>query len=105
MKSIIRKRDSAIFPLSRLPVFMVMCLPWQESMSRTCIHVNDEHHDSTHVISEAGARPDQRQDNKEPLAKKKVQKALWLLIPEVEEVVASRPMWGNSSIFSFERFM
>ena len=34
---------------------------------------------------------DQIQDHKDPLIRKKVQEALWLLEPEVEEVVTSKP--------------
>lgn len=34
---------------------------------------------------------DQIQDHKDPLVRKKVQEALWLLVPEVEEVVTSKP--------------
>ena len=36
-------------------------------------------------------RLDQIQDHKDPLVQKKVQEALWLLVPEVEEVVTSKP--------------
>ena len=34
---------------------------------------------------------DQIQDHKDPLIRKKVKDALWLLEPEVEEVVTSKP--------------
>jgi hypothetical protein len=34
---------------------------------------------------------DQIQDHKDPLIQKKVREALWLLVPEVEEVVTSKP--------------
>jgi hypothetical protein len=34
---------------------------------------------------------DRIQDHKDPLIRKKVQEALWLLVPEVEEVVTSKP--------------
>ena len=34
---------------------------------------------------------DQIQDHKNPLVQKKVQEALWLLVPGVEEVVTSKP--------------
>ncbi len=34
---------------------------------------------------------DQIQDHKDPLIQKKVQEALWLLIPVVEEIVTSKP--------------
>jgi hypothetical protein len=34
---------------------------------------------------------DQIQDHKDPLVKKKVREALWLLVPEVEDVVTSKP--------------
>jgi hypothetical protein len=34
---------------------------------------------------------DQIQDHKDPLVRKKAQEALWLLEPEVEEVVTSKP--------------
>jgi hypothetical protein len=34
---------------------------------------------------------DQIQGHKDPLVRKKVQEALWLLVPEVEEVVTSKP--------------
>ena len=34
---------------------------------------------------------DQVRDHKDPLVRKKVQEALWLLEPEVEEVVTSKP--------------
>jgi hypothetical protein len=34
---------------------------------------------------------DQIQGHKDPLIQKKVQEALWLLVPEVEEVVTSKP--------------
>ena len=36
-------------------------------------------------------RLDQIQDHKDPLVQKKVHEALWLLVPEVEEVVTSKP--------------
>lgn len=36
-------------------------------------------------------RLDQIQDHKDPLVQKKVKEALWLLVPEVEEVVTSKP--------------
>ena len=34
---------------------------------------------------------DQIQDHKNPVIRKKVQEALWLLVPQVEEVVTSKP--------------
>ena len=34
---------------------------------------------------------DQIQDHKDPRIRKKVQEALWLLVPEVEDVVTSKP--------------
>jgi len=34
---------------------------------------------------------DRIQDHKDPLIRKKVQEALWLLVPKVEEVVTSKP--------------
>jgi len=34
---------------------------------------------------------DQIQDHKNPVIRKKVQEALWLLVPKVEEVVTSKP--------------
>ena len=34
---------------------------------------------------------DQIQGHRDPLIQKKVQEALWLLVPEVEEVVTSKP--------------
>ncbi len=34
---------------------------------------------------------DQIQDHKDPRIRKKVQEALWLLVPKVEEVVTSKP--------------
>jgi hypothetical protein len=34
---------------------------------------------------------DQIQDHKDPLIQKKVHEALWLLVPEVEEIVTSKP--------------
>lgn len=34
---------------------------------------------------------DQIQDHKNPLIQKKVQEALWLLVPKVEDVVTSKP--------------
>ncbi|MDD1678379.1 MAG: hypothetical protein LUO93_04245 [Methanomicrobiales archaeon] len=34
---------------------------------------------------------DQMQDHKDPLIRKKVREALWLLVPEVEDVVTSKP--------------
>ena len=37
------------------------------------------------------AKLDRIQDHKDPLVRKKVQEALWLLAPEVEEVVTSKP--------------
>jgi len=36
-------------------------------------------------------RLDQIQGHKDPLIQKKVQEALWLLVPEVEDVVTSKP--------------
>ena len=36
-------------------------------------------------------RLDQIQDHKDPLMREKAQKALWLLVPEVEDVVTSKP--------------
>jgi hypothetical protein len=36
-------------------------------------------------------RLDQMQDHKDPLIREKVQEALWLLVPEVEDVVTSKP--------------
>jgi len=45
------------------------------------------------ALIEAGviALLDQIRDHKDPLVQKKVQEALWLLEPEVEEVVTSKP--------------
>lgn len=45
------------------------------------------------ALIEAGviALLDQIQDHKDPMVRKKVQEALWLLEPEVEEVVTSKP--------------
>jgi hypothetical protein len=45
------------------------------------------------ALIEAGviALLDQVQDHKDPLVRKKVREALWLLEPEVEEVVTSKP--------------
>jgi hypothetical protein len=45
------------------------------------------------ALIEAGviALLDQIQEHKDPLIQKKVQEALWLLEPEVEEVVTSKP--------------
>ena len=45
------------------------------------------------ALIEAGviALLDQIQEHKDPLVQKKVQEALWLLEPEVEEVVTSKP--------------
>ncbi len=37
------------------------------------------------------ARLDRIQDHKDPLVSKKVREALWLLTPEVEEVITSKP--------------
>jgi hypothetical protein len=37
------------------------------------------------------ARLDQIQDHKDPLIREKAQEALWLLVPEVEDVVTSKP--------------
>jgi len=34
---------------------------------------------------------DRMQDDKDPLIREKVQEALWLLVPEVEEAVTSKP--------------
>ena len=36
-------------------------------------------------------RLDQLQNHKDPLMRKKAQEALWLLVPEVEDVVTSKP--------------
>ena len=37
------------------------------------------------------ARLDLMQDHKDPFIREKVQEALWLLVPEVEEAVTSKP--------------
>jgi hypothetical protein len=44
------------------------------------------------VLISAGVidRLDQIQDHKDPVIRKKVQEALWLLVPEVEDVVTAK---------------